>query len=46
MDAADEWRYKLGVRCYEGNGTSQPTKEEPNFPSGAAGLHFVAVTAR
>jgi hypothetical protein len=50
--------YMLGVRCYEGNGTLstteanasggtlQPTKEEANFPSGAAGVHFIAVTAR
>jgi len=50
--------YKLGVRCYEGNGTPgrieaagsggalQPTKEEQNFPSGAAGIHFIDVTAK
>ncbi len=38
--------YTLGVRCYESNGALQPTKAEPNFPSGAAGIHFVAVTAR
>ncbi len=49
--------YMLGVRCYEGNGTPgatetnasgslQPTKEEGNFPSGAAGVHFIDVTAR
>jgi DMSO/TMAO reductase YedYZ molybdopterin-dependent catalytic subunit len=38
--------YMLGVRCYEGNGTVQPTKVEANFPSGAAGVHFIAVTAR
>ncbi|MGI8854651.1 MAG: molybdopterin-dependent oxidoreductase [Thermomicrobiales bacterium] len=49
--------YMLGVRCYEGNGTLgateanasgalQPTKEEGNFPSGAAGVHFIDVTAR
>lgn len=38
--------YTLGVRCYEDAGTLQPTKEKPNFPSGAAGIHFVAVTAR
>jgi DMSO/TMAO reductase YedYZ molybdopterin-dependent catalytic subunit len=38
--------YMLGVRCYEGNGTLQPTKEEANFPSGAAGVHFIDVTAR
>jgi DMSO/TMAO reductase YedYZ molybdopterin-dependent catalytic subunit len=38
--------YKLGTRCYEGNGALQPTKDEQNFPSGAAGIHFVTVTAR
>jgi DMSO/TMAO reductase YedYZ molybdopterin-dependent catalytic subunit len=38
--------YMLGVRCYEGNGTVQPTKVEANFPSGVAGVHFIAVTAR
>ncbi|HEY8293625.1 MAG TPA: molybdopterin-dependent oxidoreductase [Thermomicrobiales bacterium] len=38
--------YTLGVRCDEGNGTLQPTKDEPNFPRGAAGTHFVAVTAK
>jgi len=38
--------YTLGVRCYENNGTLQPTKTEPNFPSGAAGTHIVTVTAR
>lgn len=50
--------YKLGVRCYEGNGTLgkteadasggalQPTKAEQNFPSGAAGVHFIDVAAR
>jgi DMSO/TMAO reductase YedYZ molybdopterin-dependent catalytic subunit len=38
--------YKLGVRCDDGNGALQPTKDEPNFPSGAAGTHVVTVTAR
>jgi len=38
--------YTLGVRCYESNGMLQPTKAEPNFPSGAAGIHVVTVTAR
>lgn len=38
--------YTLGVRCYEGTGALQPTKEEENFPSGSAGVHFIAVTAR
>jgi DMSO/TMAO reductase YedYZ molybdopterin-dependent catalytic subunit len=38
--------YMLGVRCYDGTGALQPTKEEPNFPSGAAGLQFITVTAR
>lgn len=48
--------YKLGVRCYEGNGAlgktesaggaSQPMKEEENFPSGAAGIHFVDVVTK
>ena len=38
--------YKLGVRCYDDNGVVQPTKDGQNFPSGAAGIHFVAVTAK
>lgn len=52
--------YKLGVRCYEGNGklgtteansnggggALQPTKDAENFPDGAAGLHFIDVTAK
>jgi DMSO/TMAO reductase YedYZ molybdopterin-dependent catalytic subunit len=38
--------YMLGVRCYEGTGALQPTREGANFPSGSAGIHFVAVTAR
>ncbi|MDQ6601788.1 MAG: molybdopterin-dependent oxidoreductase [Chloroflexota bacterium] len=36
----------LGVRCYEKDGTLQPTKTEQNFPSGAAGLDFVSVTVK
>jgi DMSO/TMAO reductase YedYZ molybdopterin-dependent catalytic subunit len=38
--------YKLGVRCYEDNNVVQPTKDEQDFPSGAAGVHFVEVTAK
>ena len=38
--------YMLGVRCYEGSGTPQPTTVEANFPSGAAGLQFIPITAR
>jgi DMSO/TMAO reductase YedYZ molybdopterin-dependent catalytic subunit len=37
---------KLGVRCYERDGTLQPTNEEENFPSGSAGIHFVDVMVR
>lgn len=49
---------KLGVRCYEGNGTlgkteanasggaPQPAKDAENFPDGAAGIHFVEVATR
>ncbi len=36
----------LGVRCYEKDGTLQPTKTEQNFPSGAAGLDFVSVMVK
>ena len=47
-------KYTLGVRCYEGTeaiggggvGKLQPTQEEPNFPSGAAGVHFIDVTTK
>src|SRR5262249_21717291 len=36
----------LGVRCYERDGTLQPTKVEENFPSGSAGIHLIDVTVR
>lgn len=36
----------LGVRCYERDGTLQPTKEEENFPSGSAGIHRIDVTVQ
>ncbi|MCA1668531.1 MAG: molybdopterin-dependent oxidoreductase [Thermomicrobia bacterium] len=38
--------YTLGVRCDEDNGLPQLAKEEQNFPSGAAGIHYVEVTAK
>ncbi|MHB8648051.1 MAG: molybdopterin-dependent oxidoreductase, partial [Thermomicrobiales bacterium] len=38
--------YKLGTRCYEDDGTLQPVRTAPNFPRGAAGIHFIAITAR
>ncbi|MDQ6905870.1 MAG: molybdopterin-dependent oxidoreductase [Chloroflexota bacterium] len=50
--------YKIGVRCYEGNGAlgkteanasggaPQPAKDAENFPDGAAGIHFVEVAAK
>jgi DMSO/TMAO reductase YedYZ molybdopterin-dependent catalytic subunit len=36
----------LGVRCYEKDGTLQPTGNEENFPSGSAGVHRITVTVR
>jgi hypothetical protein len=36
----------LGVRCYEKDGTLQPTMDAENFPSGSAGVHMIEVTVR
>jgi DMSO/TMAO reductase YedYZ molybdopterin-dependent catalytic subunit len=36
----------LGVRCYERDGTLQPTDTAENFPSGSAGIHRIDVTVR
>lgn len=36
----------LGVRCYEKDGTPQPTKKEQDFPSGVSGLDFVPVAVQ
>ena len=38
--------YKLGVRCDDDSNIVQPTKDAQNFPSGAAGIHFVEVTTK
>jgi hypothetical protein len=36
--------YELRVRAYDLNGAAQTDRVQPNFPSGATGLHHVVVS--